>query len=261
MADRAITTSDGTRIRYRITGRGFPPIVLVHGWCSNRNHWAAQVDHFADRHKVLAVDRRGHGDSDVPPSGYTAAQHAHDLAEVLVRERITDAVVVGHAGGAPGVLALARSFPELARALVLIDTTISARTALGRRDGAPRSGLAALIDRLDAPDGADAFASLYRGFFSPWAGDVADRAVADARRVPLPVARAELASLAVSTEAMARAIRQPVLWLSVAAADQPRLTALFRDVRFGQVVGSGHFPHLEVPEQVNAMIDRFVDTL
>jgi len=258
VTDRTTTTPDGICIRYRVEGRGRPPMLFVHGWCSDRSAWEAQVEHFAPRHRVVAVDRRGHGTSDVPPSGYTAAQHAADLARVLVAERLTGVVAVGHAGGAPGVLALARSFPELVGRVVLVDTTISPRTPLGRRDGTPRSGLAALIERLDGPDGRTAFEALYRSFFSPHAGPVADRAVATALRVPPAVARAELASLAVSTEAMARALRQPVLWLTVGPADEPRLGGVFRDVVFGRVVGSGHFPHLEVPDQVDAMIERFL---
>jgi pimeloyl-ACP methyl ester carboxylesterase len=36
---------------------------------------------------------------------------------------------------------------------------------------------------------------------------------------------------------------------------------VFRNVQFGQMVGSGHFPHIEVPDQTNAMIERFVSTL
>ena len=39
------------------------------------------------------------------------------------------------------------------------------------------------------------------------------------------------------------------------------MRSVFRDVQFGRVVGSGHFPHLEVPDQLNAMIDRFLVTL
>ena len=77
-------------------------------------------------------------------------------------------------------------------------------------------------------------------------------------KVPLDIARAELASLAISTQAIARSLTQPVLWISVEQADEARLAKIFRNVQFGRVVGSGHFPQIEVPDQVNAMIDRFL---
>jgi pimeloyl-ACP methyl ester carboxylesterase len=101
---------------------------------------------------------------------------------------------------------------------------------------------------------------MYRAFFGPHAGAVADAAVRDARDVPLAVARAELASLAVDTEGMARSLGQPVLWLAVGPIDEQRLAGTFHDVQFGRVVGSGHFPHLEAPEQVGAMLERFLVT-
>jgi pimeloyl-ACP methyl ester carboxylesterase len=61
-------------------------------------------------------------------------------------------------------------------------------------------------------------------------------------------------------EAAARACRVPVLHV---AAEDPindaaALRALNPLVRTGQTVGAGHFHQLEVPEQVNAMIERFL---
>jgi pimeloyl-ACP methyl ester carboxylesterase len=78
---------------------------------------------------------------------------------------------------------------------------------------------------------------------------------------PLHVAAADLASLAIDTEGLAARLRQPVLWIGADALDEQHLRCVFRDVQFGRVVGSGHFPQLEVPNQVNAMIERFVATL
>jgi pimeloyl-ACP methyl ester carboxylesterase len=219
------------------------------------------MTYFAAHHRVLAVDRRGQGRSDVPARGYTAAQHASDLAHVAGNERIRGAVLVAHAGGGPTALSFARSYPELAKAVVLIDTYISPRVRLGKPGSSERSALGQLIDRLAGAGGAAAFEAMYRSFFSPHAGAIAEQAVADAMRVPRHVAQAELASLAISTQGLARALTQPVLWITVARADEERLSRIFRNVQFGRVVGSGHFPHIEVPDQINAMIDRFVATL
>lgn len=52
-----------------------------------------------------------------------------------------------------------------------------------------------------------------------------------------------------------------MLWLTVTDADQMAVGKAFRDMQFGQTVGSGHFPQLEVPDQTNAMIERFVSNL
>ena len=261
MHDRRITMDDGTKLRYRVGGRGDASLVFVHGWCSTLTHWADQLAHFAGTHRVLAVDRRGHGRSDVPERGYDVARHAADLRAVLQKEHLRDVVVVAHAGGGPTALAFADANPDLVRALVLVDTHISPHTALGRPRSAERSPLGRLVDQLSGKQGAAAFERMYRSFFSAHAGTIANAAVRDAQRVPLRVARAELASLAVDTEGPARRLRCPVLWVTVEQADEPRMRSVFRDVQFGRVVGSGHFPHLEVPDQLNAMIDRFLVTL
>jgi pimeloyl-ACP methyl ester carboxylesterase len=252
--------ADGTRLSYEVHGAGDPPFVFVHGWCSSLRHWDAQIEHFAPRHRVLAVDRRGHGGSDAPDGGYTAAQHAADLAEVAGAEGVRAAVVVAHAGGGPTALAYARAYPELVRAVVLIDSIVSPATTIGDPASSGGAALGSMIDALEGNGGQAALETMYRGFFSAHAGAVGDATVADAMGTPIEVATAELRALAEDTVALARALHQPVLWLTVAGADEPALRAVFRDVQFGQVVESGHFPQLEVPDQVNAMIDRFVRT-
>jgi pimeloyl-ACP methyl ester carboxylesterase/AcrR family transcriptional regulator len=253
---RTVRVDDGTNIAYRIGGRGTPALLFVHGWCSNLTHWAAQLEHFSPRHRVLAVDRRGHGRSDVPAGGYTPTRHADDLATVARAAGVRDAVVVAHAGGGPAALALADRHPGLVRSLVLVDTNVSGRSALGRPRTAGRSPLGRLVDHISGRAGAERFEAMYRGFFSEHAGEVGEAAVRDALAVPLPVARKELASLAADSEGPARRFRGPVLWLTVAPPDEARLRSIFSDVHFGVTVGSGHFPHLEVPDQVNAMIER-----
>lgn len=250
-----LTTADGVRIDYAVSGAGEPAIVLVHGWCSRAAHWERVAGPLATQHRVVVVDRRGHGRSDVPDGGYTAAQHAADLAEVLRQEGIHDAVVVGHAGAVPCVLELAGHEPNAVSALVLVDGRIGPGSDL---EGPRQGPLGELVAHLRGADGAAVLESMYRGFFTDPDGELAERVVADARTVPLAVAAAELASLAVDTEALARRVRRPVLWIAAGPIDDDRLGEAFERLEIGRVVGSGHFPHLEVPDQVVAMLRRFV---
>jgi pimeloyl-ACP methyl ester carboxylesterase len=79
------TTRDGTRLAYEDYGSG-PPIVFVAGWVLNAGMWEYQVPCFLERgYRCILPDRRGHGRSDRPPSGYDIDTRADDLAALTGR--------------------------------------------------------------------------------------------------------------------------------------------------------------------------------
>jgi pimeloyl-ACP methyl ester carboxylesterase len=77
----------GTRLGLRVEGAGNSrPIVFVHGWAQSAGCWAAQLADPAltERFRLVAMDLRGHGASDVPATGYDdPVVWADDLAAVL----------------------------------------------------------------------------------------------------------------------------------------------------------------------------------
>lgn len=99
---RFVQGADGTRLAVREAGDpAAPPIVLVHGWASAGNVWVNQLTDPAltARHRLLAVDLRGHGESDKPADGYAdPAVWASDLDAVLAAAG-TPAVLVGWSYG------------------------------------------------------------------------------------------------------------------------------------------------------------------
>lgn len=258
-------TDDGARLHYRLQGTREAPepaLLFIHGWCSNLEHWRFQAKRFSRARRILRVDRRGMGRSTAPGGGHTAEQHAADIAEVARAAGVSRAIAIGHAGGGPATLELTRRHPELVEAAVLIDTGLYPQPSLDERGSGFGAILVPMIEALSGRDGQAHFERMYRGFFAPTCDpQIATGAVEDALRTPLGVAIAELRGMAVGTEGMARGIEQPVLWLTATRADQDYVSEQFKDVRFGQVVGSGHFPQLEVPEQTNGMIATFLAQL
>lgn len=99
---RFVQGADGTRLAVREAGDpAAPPIVLVHGWASSGNAWVNQLTDpvLTARHRLLAVDLRGHGESDKPADGYAdPAVWASDLDAVLA-DADAPAVLVGWSYG------------------------------------------------------------------------------------------------------------------------------------------------------------------
>ena len=64
-----ITTSDGVNLHYLEAGSG-KPILMIPGWSQTAEQFKYQLSGLSDRYRVIAVDMRGHGESDKPEFGY-----------------------------------------------------------------------------------------------------------------------------------------------------------------------------------------------
>src|SRR6476646_348679 len=90
---------DGVRLRAtRWTGEGVP-VLLLHGLASTRRFWDLVVPELAG-HPLLALDQRGHGDSDRPDGPYDGATVVRDALTALDAVGLSRVVVVGHSWGA-----------------------------------------------------------------------------------------------------------------------------------------------------------------
>ena len=97
-AARSFKTNDGYTLRYEEAGTG-KPLVCIPGWSQTAAQFKHQLSGLGERYRVIAVDMRGHGESDKPTHGYTIQRLAKDVQDLLVARNITDATVMGHSMG------------------------------------------------------------------------------------------------------------------------------------------------------------------
>ena len=94
-----ITTKDGTDIYYNDWGAG-QPIVFSHGWPLSADAFEDQMYFLASRgYRCIAHDRRGHGRSSQPWNGNEMDTYADDLAALVEKLDVKNAIHVGHSTG------------------------------------------------------------------------------------------------------------------------------------------------------------------
>jgi pimeloyl-ACP methyl ester carboxylesterase len=115
----------GLQLHYQDFGTADAPsgIVLVHGLGSSSHIWDFVAPILAERSlRVVALDQRGHGESDQPDAGYDFATVVEDLAGFVDAVGLSEpSVFVGHSWGASVVLHFAVAQPDRTAGLVLVD--------------------------------------------------------------------------------------------------------------------------------------------
>ncbi len=132
--------TDAGRLFARVGGAG-PPVVLVHGYPQTHVEWRLVAPRLAERHTVVALDLRGYGRSDAPPSAegalYTKRIMAADVVAAMRSLGCERFAYVGHDRGARVGYRLALDHPERLSRLAVLDIVPTAE--MWRDMGAARA--------------------------------------------------------------------------------------------------------------------------
>jgi pimeloyl-ACP methyl ester carboxylesterase len=116
-----VNSFDGVSINFDNEGKGEPAIILVHGWSNTRSIWDAQVSHFSEKYRVIAVDLPGFGKSGNNRSEWTIASYGEDISAIIQQLNLKKVVLVGFSLGAPVVIEAANKEPDHVVGVVLVD--------------------------------------------------------------------------------------------------------------------------------------------
>jgi pimeloyl-ACP methyl ester carboxylesterase len=246
----------GLRLAYDAAGAGDPPMIFIHGWCCDRSYFAPQFEHFASGHAVVAMDLRGHGESGRPaarPGGYAMDVMADDVLSVAAAAGCDRPVLVGHSMGALIGLSCAARAGAI-RALVMVDPAPITNEKAKRFF---RESVAAVA----ADDNGSWRTTFVEGMFLPTDAARRSAIIEQMPRTP-PAISAEVMRVMGEFDGAGALAQATVPVLSIGSAVPSNASAdlrrLWPAITIGQTVGSGHFNQLEVPDQVNAMIERFL---
>ncbi len=113
-----------------------PSLLFMHGFGHGARIWDPFVAALADHYRTLALDARGHGDSDHDPEyRYSHAAVSRDLSEVVEVQGLDPVVLVAHSMGGYASIRYAARYPKRVARLVLVDAgpELSTQSRAGRR--------------------------------------------------------------------------------------------------------------------------------
>jgi pimeloyl-ACP methyl ester carboxylesterase len=249
---------DGVKLCFEEAGSGTPPLLFVHGWTCDHTFFTPQFEYFRGAHRVIAVDLRGHGASDKPQQDYTMATLADDVRWLCERLDLQKPVVIGHSMGGLIALVLAARYPDLPAAIVTLDSLIVPTAEM-------REMVPALVETLRGPDFREVQRQLVSEMLFVPTDDTARKArildtMSSAPQHVMASAFEHLCTCDTAAAAAACTVPFLAVYAESVRSDLAQLRALCPHVITGQTVGAGHFHQLEAPEQINAMIERFLTT-
>ncbi len=140
----------GHRVIYHTAGSG-PPVVLIHGMVNSSRHWRSVALSLADRYTVIAPDLIGHGDSATPRGDYSLGAHASSIRDLLAVLGVDRATIVGHSLGGGVAMQFFYQFPQRTERLVLISSGGLGREVSPLLRSATLPGVSALLSLAAHP--------------------------------------------------------------------------------------------------------------
>ena len=114
------SSRNNTKIFVETAGKG-KAIFLIHAGVGDRRMWDKQFYEFSKTHYVIRCDLRGFGKSEMSPGEFA---HHKDVASILEYLEVEEAVVIGASFGGYVAINFALTYPELAKALVLVSPAL-----------------------------------------------------------------------------------------------------------------------------------------
>jgi pimeloyl-ACP methyl ester carboxylesterase len=243
-------------------------VMFLHGWTCDSHDWSWQLPLFESKYRVVAPDLRGHGRSEVMPSGaYTPASYVADIETLIsTKYRGQKFVIVGHSMGGQIAARLAAMRPDLVSAVVSVDGALGFSNEAAQVFGKTADELSIGDPGLVAP-------ALFQLVYAPTTDPALERW--HARRVrgmPPHVVResfgplffgADQVGIGDASARFCKGLAVPVYHLCRDPAQAERMRAWFSHPQSKVDVWSntGHWIMQDRKDEVNAAVAAWIDAL
>ena len=142
---RGFATVNGVKLHYLDWGGSGEVILFITGMGNTAHTFDWIAPKFTDKFRVLALTRRGYGESDMPESGYDVDTLTEDVRQFLDHMKIKRVILIGHSAGGDELTNFASRYPKRTLKLVYLDAAYDRREASKFED----------LDPLKPPDPED----------------------------------------------------------------------------------------------------------
>jgi len=133
--EKFVITEDGTKIRYITSNHSDTErtLIFIHGMGGRLEVWKYQISEFSKDLRVIALDLRGFGESEIPDDLTSISDFVKDINAVMNVENVKKAVICGISMGGIAAMSFYNCYPNRVSALVLADTTAQFPEDMGRK--------------------------------------------------------------------------------------------------------------------------------
>jgi non-heme chloroperoxidase len=114
-------TANGIRLHYLDWGGAGPTLIFLTGMGCSAYIFGKFAPRFTDRFRVLALTRRGQGDSDYPDIGYDADTLVEDIRQFMDDLKVDKAILAGHSLAGVELTHFAATYPDRVEKLIYLD--------------------------------------------------------------------------------------------------------------------------------------------
>jgi sigma-B regulation protein RsbQ len=234
------------------------PLFFIHGSFIDKTYWESQLNYFSSKYRVIAIDLPGHGKSTHNRDSYTIREYANDIATIISALKLKEVILVGHSIGADIMLEVNAKIPETIRGLIAIDYFKNAGVQLP--DAVINQLLTDLKSNFSNSNEQYARQVLLSGKTD---SAITEKVVHDFRSVNPKVGMSmndDFFHFPKQEAALLTSLDKKLYLINVnyQPTNEDSLSKYVKNYEVKSINGTCHFPMIENPKELNALLDNFI---